>query len=504
MGGSCSTSSRYVHAANDIASTDFSLYQIIGHGEFGKVFVGVHHSSCELLAIKQIDLIKIWESGMKTTMIHNELNALRMIGKHPFTAELAFSLLDQGVCYVALNLLEGGCLREHMASTSFCEQSVAFIIVCIDSALRHVHGRGILHRDIKPANIVMDAHGFPCLVDFGIAFIRSREDEISGRPLSCRMTSGTEAYCAPELLTRSHEHGIEAEYWSLGVMAFELIFGYRPFRRKVSSSFVKYIERQREQERIKQDLSGQDCSSIMYTSALASYSQSAKSGKSFSARTANVGKANRCHHDSSIDGVDELEGSVSIRKRSLLVPGESERQISYVEDFEEEINQMSVDEEDTEQQTEEDMEDKRMLRQCHIIIPNSTRWNTPTSPALEDFLRGIMEARIDRRVGGANTPINSTEWMEQQNLPPIEELQRKTILPPSALAKCVYRHVNHTRLTPDDNCKKKMTIDSSRAIITRALSWDRPRPLSPRTKKIHSEIGEYNYVAPKYRRPQHS
>lgn len=503
MGGSCSSNLNYVHSANDITSTDFSLYQTVGHGEFGKVFVGVHHGSGDLLAIKQIDLIKIWESGMKTTMIHNELNALRMIGKHPFTAELAFSLLDKGICYVALNLLEGGCLRDHMATANFCEQSVAFIIICIDSALRHIHSCGILHRDIKPANIVMDARGYPCLVDFGISFIRSRDDELRGKPLTCSMTSGTEAYCAPELLTRSHVHGIEAEYWSLGIMAYELIFGQRPFRRKVSSCFVKYIERIRERDRLKLETTSQlqESSQHLYTdfSVSASYSQSSKSGKSHSARTMNVGKSYRltnCNNGNGSNVVNELNESMH------------DDNVSYVEPFVNDGGDGVVGDEVIDTKTEEELEDERMLELCHINIPTVTRWNTPVSSAMEVFLRTMLDARLDYRLGGVVTPVRSADWIVERNLPSIEELQRKSILPPPALAQSIYRHLHHVNLVPDNNCKRRPNIDSlsqsSQSVPSRAFYLNLSPQLSPRTKKIHSEIGEYNYVSRKYRRQQHS
>lgn len=508
MGGG-SSSQRYTHAGNDISVKDFSLFQSIGHGEFGNVYLGVHESTREVLAVKQINLARIWERGMKTTMIHNELNALRMIGRHSFITELSFSLLDQGLCYVALNLLSGGCLRDHMASRRFCENSAAFIVACIDSALIHIHSRGILHRDIKPANIVMDAHGFPCLVDFGICYIKKPGEK---GPLVCRMTSGTEAYCAPELLTSSHEHGIEAEYWSLGVLAYELIFGHRPFRRKVHKVYAKYIDLRRERERgVRRDASGKYIGTM---DAVGSMSRSSKSfnnigaGHSVSARTMSV-----CHKDKSFtsrgavewylqagqlgeDGQLEKEpeaaAKLDVEPKELGEVSDQDKNTTYVEYFENADGQLEEEDEDME----------RLRKQCTIEMPETTGLDMPVSSSLESFLRGLLEVRLDMRLGGKVSPLLNHEWLKERDLS-LESLHRRTLTPPPAVEQAVFAHKESMPMSPDMAHKHQLRPEVGGCLgFTKISCLQSTQTLSPRTSKIHSEIGEYNYVAPKYRRRQ--
>jgi len=89
-------------------------------------------------------------------------------------------------------------------------------------------------------NIILDSKGFPHLSDFGVAHVQT--DFSQDRTLTCRLASGTKQYLAPEVFTKNHVHGPESDYWALGVMAFELLFGRRPFDKHCPQSFIQYVE----------------------------------------------------------------------------------------------------------------------------------------------------------------------------------------------------------------------------------------------------------------------
>eukprot|EP00602_Paraphysomonas_sp_CaronLab_P001522 CAMPEP_0185030042 /NCGR_PEP_ID=MMETSP1103-20130426/16777_1 /TAXON_ID=36769 /ORGANISM="Paraphysomonas bandaiensis, Strain Caron Lab Isolate" /LENGTH=287 /DNA_ID=CAMNT_0027565009 /DNA_START=303 /DNA_END=1166 /DNA_ORIENTATION=+ len=116
----------------------------------------------------------------------------------------------------------------------YTEHSVAFIAACIASALNHVHQHGVIHRDVKPENIVLDGRGYPRLIDFGISHSMGA---------ICTARSGTVGYLAPEVLTSSHFHSFESDFWSLGVVVFELLYSTRPFYRHCPKYYVKYSEK---------------------------------------------------------------------------------------------------------------------------------------------------------------------------------------------------------------------------------------------------------------------
>ena len=85
-----------------------------------------------------------------------------------------------------------------------------------------MHGHGIIHRDIKPENLVFDEHGYLKLTDFGIA--REWLPEVD----NSNETSGTPGYMAPEVMCRQN-HGIEVDYFALGVICYECMLGKRPY-----------------------------------------------------------------------------------------------------------------------------------------------------------------------------------------------------------------------------------------------------------------------------------
>ena len=94
-----------------------------------------------------------------------------------------------------------------------------FIIACILLGLEHLHDHGFIHRDLKPDNLLVGRDGYITLSDFGISKSYS---------LSCTDGSGTPAYMSPEALNRDEQEPI-ADFYSVGVIAYELLVGRRPF-----------------------------------------------------------------------------------------------------------------------------------------------------------------------------------------------------------------------------------------------------------------------------------
>ena len=87
-------------------------------------------------------------------------------------------------------------------------------------ALEAVHMQGIIHRDVKPENLVFDERGYLRLTDFGIARVWEPENNTEN--------SGTPGYMAPEVMFK-HNHGIAADYFAVGVIAYECTIGRRPY-----------------------------------------------------------------------------------------------------------------------------------------------------------------------------------------------------------------------------------------------------------------------------------
>ena len=123
--------------------------------------------------------------------------------------------------YLIMDLLLGGDLRYHIAiKRRFSEDITRFFIACLVHALESVHAANIIHRDIKPENLVFDNDGYLRLTDFGVARILT--------PDNASETSGTPGYMAPEVMCRQN-HGLAADYFAVGVIAYECMQGRRPY-----------------------------------------------------------------------------------------------------------------------------------------------------------------------------------------------------------------------------------------------------------------------------------
>jgi serine/threonine kinase 32 len=238
-----------------LGTTDFLFSYCIGKGGFAKVNTAMHIPSKEWFAIKEQSIAKVLSHRNGIQLVSSELNALRRLGSqpgHPFIAGLHFAFHDSVALFLALDLCGGGDLRYHLKKCgSFSEPRAAFIVICISSALDHIHRNGILHRDIKPENIIFTEAGYPKLIDFGVSYVSQNEALVDlavpdtcrrKKTLTCSLTSGTKQYLAPEVYTSSHEHGTESDYWSLGVLAFELLFGRRPFEKHCPHHYIAHAE----------------------------------------------------------------------------------------------------------------------------------------------------------------------------------------------------------------------------------------------------------------------
>ena len=106
---------------------------------------------------------------------------------------------------------------------------IGFFIACLVAGLEYIHNKNIIHRDIKPENLVLDDEGKHYISDsasFYIGYIRVTDFGIARiwRPDNAQDTSGTPGYMAPEVMCRQN-HGVSVDYFAVGVMAFECMFG---------------------------------------------------------------------------------------------------------------------------------------------------------------------------------------------------------------------------------------------------------------------------------------
>lgn len=95
-----------------------------------------------------------------------------------------------------------------------------------------MHNKGVIHRDIKPENLVLDEKGYVHITDMGISRLWS--------PDNAHDTSGTPGYMAPEVMCRQN-HGVGVDYFALGIVAYEFMYGRRPYPGKTRKDIREQI-----------------------------------------------------------------------------------------------------------------------------------------------------------------------------------------------------------------------------------------------------------------------
>ena len=152
--------------------------------------------------------------------IKSERNFLSKIN-HPFIVNMHFAFQDNTNLYLVTDLLTGGDLRYQLCINKKFNESISkYFIGCILLGLEYLHSNRIIHRDIKPENLVLDYKGNIKITDFGIA----RFEQMN----NTKDTSGTPGYTSPEVMC-GLQHTISVDYFALGVIAFEFMFGKRPY-----------------------------------------------------------------------------------------------------------------------------------------------------------------------------------------------------------------------------------------------------------------------------------
>lgn len=212
-----------------VSKKDFNYLQIIGKGGFSDVWLARHKDQDQVYAIKEMEKVNIVRDNyVKEMMI--ERNILVSL-KHPFVVNLIYAFQDADYISLVLEFLTGGDLRFHINKLGkFTESQTKFIVCCMIISIEYLHSFGIIHKDIKPENYIFDSQGYLRITDFGTA--------VKIAEMNFKDSTGSPPYMAPEALL-SQEYSFPADYYSIGVIAYECMKGRRPYQGMRKEELIK-------------------------------------------------------------------------------------------------------------------------------------------------------------------------------------------------------------------------------------------------------------------------
>ncbi|KAF8311143.1 Pkinase-domain-containing protein [Clavulina sp. PMI_390] len=213
----------HIKSRRALTPKDFDFLKLIGRGTFGKVFQVRKKDTRRIYAMKVLSKKEIIA---KKEVAHTigERKILQRSLECPFLVGLKFSFQTERDLYLVTDFKSGGELFYHLQrETKFTEDRARFYIAELVLALEHLHKYDIMYRDLKPENILLDATGHVALCDFGL----SKPDLGNGQLTNT--FCGTTEYLAPEVLLDDQGYSKTVDFWSLGVLLFEMCCGWSPF-----------------------------------------------------------------------------------------------------------------------------------------------------------------------------------------------------------------------------------------------------------------------------------
>lgn len=192
----------------------------LGVGGFGRVHLMTTVNHGKYYAMKCVSKRQIVAKRQEEHMLF-EKKILKAI-QCDFIVRLYAAFKDTRYIYMVMEFCGGGEIWTKLKEVGRFDESVAvFCTACVVEAYAYLHKKSIMYRDLKPENLMLDVRGYIKLVDFGFA-----KELVRGEKTYSFV--GTPEYMAPEII-KNQGHDFAVDFWSLGILIFELLVGSPPF-----------------------------------------------------------------------------------------------------------------------------------------------------------------------------------------------------------------------------------------------------------------------------------
>jgi serine/threonine protein kinase len=207
----------------------YRILSEIGRGGMGVVYAGEEENTRRKSALKVVRGRQyVNESTLK--LFQREIRALARL-RHPGIAQLyAAGCTPEGEHFFAMELVEGESLLRHARAAGLDRRARLAIFARICDAIHHAHQQSVIHRDLKPSNILVDAHGEPRVLDFGLAKITDADASLATQLSVAGSIRGTLAYMSPEQAGGDLDTvDLRSDVHTQGVIQHELLTDALPY-----------------------------------------------------------------------------------------------------------------------------------------------------------------------------------------------------------------------------------------------------------------------------------
>lgn len=216
---------------------DFQILRLIGKGTFGQVYQVRKKDTGRIYAMKVLSKkVIVQKKEVAHTVGERNILVRTATSESPFIVGLKFSFQTTQDLFLVTDYMSGGELFWHLQKEGrFDEKRAKFYIAELILAIQHLHFNDIVYRDLKPENILLDANGHIALCDFGLSKANLTKNDTTNT------FCGTTEYLAPEVLLDEAGYTKMVDFWSLGVLVFEMCCGWSPFYAEDTQQMYKNI-----------------------------------------------------------------------------------------------------------------------------------------------------------------------------------------------------------------------------------------------------------------------